>query len=300
MVASEVLGGRVIWHAETDPDASYVLKAHHPDVPNHGDITAADWHGVERPDIVTMGVPCQAVSAAGRQLVEDDPRWLWPAAHRYLTVHEPWVVMFENVRNLISIRQGAVWRYILEDLRSLGYAVRWLTIGACAVGAPHHRHRVFLLAARRPDPAEAVRVEVDECDGRTDLLPTPVVRDSGTRGEGDADYWQRRREVKGRTAGMPLGAAVRLLHDAGTGWAEYAPAVELWAEILGRPAPNPVEPRIKGDGVRLAAALPEWMMGLPAGHLVGQVGRGPALRLAGNGVCPQQGIAAFRHLFRMA
>lgn len=48
----------------------------------------------------------------------------------------------------------------------------------------------------------------------------------------------------------------------------------------------------------LNPALPEWMMGLPAGWITSVPGlsRNDQLKLAGNGVVPQQAIAAFRHL----
>ncbi len=204
---------RTVWHTEVDEAAADTLKLHHPDVPNHGSVITADWSTFEPVDFLTMGVPCQPVSAAGRQKVEADPRWLWPYALRAVEVLRPRGIMFENVRNLISIRGGAVWRGILADMRAAGYAVRWLTVGACAVGAPHHRHRVFALALRLDgrDPGPDVRLDVPECDKvRPVLLPTPVARDGSTRGEGSAEYWAAKHAERG-AKGIPLGAAVTLL-----------------------------------------------------------------------------------------
>lgn len=54
---------------------------------------------------------------------------------------------------------------------------------------------------------------------------------------------------------------------------------------------------------RLNAAFVEWMMGLPEGHITGQLGIGregikkrlprtAVLKAIGNGVCPQQALAA--------
>lgn len=175
---AEHFDARVIWHCESDEDASLVLKHHHPDVPNHGDLTAVDWSTVERPDILAMGVPCQPVSAAGRQRGKDDERWLWPYAHDAILALRPQWIVFENVRNLISIEKGELWRGILADLRAAGYAVRWLTLGACAVGMPHHRHRVFALAEHvRADAPEAVRLDVRQCGATRSarrVLPSPV------------------------------------------------------------------------------------------------------------------------------
>lgn len=308
-----VLDGEHAWFAEIDPAAVDTLKRHHPDVPNHGSIIGADWSTVEPVDVLTMGVPCQPMSAAGRQKVEADPRWLWPHALGAIRALRPRVVVFENVRNLISLRKGEVWRGILADFRDAGYAVTWLTLGACAVGAPHHRHRVFAVATLTPNAPEAVRLPVVECDAIRPLLPTPTARDGmggpghaadgglnlrtavtllptplardAVRGnEGSAGYWAARRE-----AGRPLGAEVALR------WERFAPAVTFWESLTGTPVPAPTERGPRG-GLRLTAALPEWMMGLPSGYLTDHLARPDAIRLAGNGVLPAQAEAAVRRL----
>jgi DNA (cytosine-5)-methyltransferase 1 len=317
-VAAALGGVSTAWHAEVDPAAAETLAKHEPGTPNHGDITAIDWSTVEPVDLLAMGVPCQPASAAGRQLGDADPRWLWPHALRAITALRPPVIVFENVRNLISIKAGALWVGILADLRAAGYAVRWLTVGACAVGAPHHRHRVFLLAAYvGADAPPAVRVAMDECGARRGaLLASPLARDGEGRNEGDAAYWERKRAA-GFTGGMPLGAQVTLLpspraSDAKNGgpnqgiasgdialssavigerWGRYAAAVARWEGASGVLAPEPTEIGPRG-GRRLAPALPEWMMGLTPGYLTGHLARGDALRLAGNGVCPAQGAYA--------
>lgn len=193
--------GDPAWFCEVDPYATLTLKRHHPDVPNHGSIVGTDWSAVEPVHLLTVSCPCQPVSSAGRQRAEADPRWLWPDALRAIRTLQPRGVVFENVRNLIRIRNGEIWRGILEDFREAGYAVRWLTLGACAVGAPHHRHRVFLLAVRSSSPGPADRVDINECDSVRPPLPTPTARDGGSQAR-----------AAGRDGeGVPLGAAVRML-----------------------------------------------------------------------------------------
>lgn len=75
----------------------------------------------------------------------------------------------------------------------------------------------------------------------------------------------------------------------------YAPAIQRWGAVLGRPAPDPTEPGKTRP--RLSAAFVEWLMGLDDGHVTG-VGltRNQELKALGNGVVPQQGAAALRHL----
>lgn len=76
----------------------------------------------------------------------------------------------------------------------------------------------------------------------------------------------------------------------------YADAIQRWEHVIGRPAPAPTEPG--RNRPRLAAAFVEWMMGLPAGHVTATPGltRNQQLKALGNGVVPQQGAAALRHL----
>ena len=75
----------------------------------------------------------------------------------------------------------------------------------------------------------------------------------------------------------------------------YAPAIQRWERVLGRPAPAPTEPG--KNRPRLASRFVEWLMGLHDGHVTG-VGltRNQELKALGNGVVPQQGAAALRHL----
>jgi DNA (cytosine-5)-methyltransferase 1 len=82
----------------------------------------------------------------------------------------------------------------------------------------------------------------------------------------------------------------------GSQWGKYEPAIRRW-ENLTRPVPPPTEPNTKGNP-RLAPAFPEWMMGLPADWVTGVPGisRNDQLRIIGNGVVPQQAIAALTWL----
>lgn len=155
-----------------------VLEARFPGVPNLGDITAVDWAPWrERCTVLCAGFPCQPVSAAGRQLAEDDERWLWPSVHRAIIELDPEWVVLENVANIVSIQGGRIWAMILDHLREAGYDVTWGVFGACLVGACHHRHRMFLVA-RKGAGAAAVRWPGKACGvpkGAT--LPTPTARD---------------------------------------------------------------------------------------------------------------------------
>lgn len=169
----------VRWHAEVDPDASRVLKTWWPEVPNLGDFTRPGfWEEAERADCHVGGIPCQPFSPAGRQLGEDDPRHLWPYWRRGIELHRPATVVFENVQGLTGGKMRPIFDAIIADLVALGYDVRWCLLGACAVGAAHHRHRVFLLACRTRTTPHARQVGVQTCGQRdAAYLPTPHAQD---------------------------------------------------------------------------------------------------------------------------
>jgi DNA (cytosine-5)-methyltransferase 1 len=138
----ERAGMKVIWQSEIDQFASKVLKKHWPDVPNLGDITKVDWSKIERPDVICGGYPCQPFSTAGKRGGTDDPRHLWPAMHNAICVLRPRYALMENVRGHLSLGFSRV----LGDLAEIGYDAEWEVIPAAAVGAPHKRDRVFIVA----------------------------------------------------------------------------------------------------------------------------------------------------------
>lgn len=120
------------------------------------------------------------------------------------------------------------------------------------------------------------------------LLPTPVVTDA--KGA--------RNSISGRKADSEHHSGDTLGDVAYTGkWGEYAAAIQRWEHVIGRPAPEPTQVSAKGSP-QLSARFAEWLMGVPDGWItdVPGVTRNEALKMAGNGVVPQQGAAALRWL----
>ena len=83
-------------------------------------------------------------------------------------------------------------------------------------------------------------------------------------------------------------------------WGKFEPAIRRWESILGRPAPEPTKPDGKDNNHRLSSKFTEWMMGLPDGWITGHdLKRNDELKLAGNGVVPQQAELALRLLLEL-
>lgn len=136
-----------VWQVESDDYCNRVLEKHWPGVKRYGDIKEIDWSEVERPDLICGGFPCQPVSVAGKQLAQEDERWLWPEFRRCLRGVRPRYVLVENVPGLLTGGMGDV----LGDLAALGYDAEWESLPAAAFGAPHLRYRVFVVAYRTRD-----------------------------------------------------------------------------------------------------------------------------------------------------
>jgi len=159
----ERAGMEVRWQVEIDPYCQRVLAKHWPDVPRYGDIKTIDWTEVKPVDLICGGFPCQPVSLAGKRLAQDDERWLWPEFARCLRVLRPRFALLENVPGLLSAGMSDV----LGDLAESGYDAEWDCIPAAAVGAPHLRKRVWLLAHAR---CESRGVRVCGIYGRHELV----------------------------------------------------------------------------------------------------------------------------------
>lgn len=143
----EWAGMTTVGQVEIDPYCRQVLAKHWPEVPRHDDVNTAPqwWTSQPRPrvDIVCGGFPCQGHSVAGKQRGTADERWGWPAYLNVIQALSPPLVLIENVPNLT--RTGLL--DVLKDLADNGFDAWWFRVSAAAVGAPHLRWRLFVIAA---------------------------------------------------------------------------------------------------------------------------------------------------------
>jgi DNA (cytosine-5)-methyltransferase 1 len=127
-----------------------VLAKHWPDVPCYTDVReltaerlAADGIAV---DVICGGFPCQDISFAGLGAGLAGARsGLFYQIARLAGELGPRFIILENVGALLSRGLDAV----LGTLASLGYDAEWHCIPASAVGAPHRRDRVWIVAYAR-------------------------------------------------------------------------------------------------------------------------------------------------------
>jgi DNA (cytosine-5)-methyltransferase 1 len=255
----ERAGMRTVWFCEQDPFCKRVLAKHWPGVPVHDDVCAlvADADGAPKDtcaptggsrqtagergdvgplpvpvpyvDVLCGGFPCQDLSYAGRGAGLDGNRsGLWGEYARLIRELRPRYVVVENVSALLARGLGRV----LADLAACGYDAEWDCIPASAVGAPHRRDRIWLVAypngsglgsefsglhPRQFDVerrcADVGDPDAERRDGRTGQLGQ-----AGRREPADAGWWLSEPRVGGSAHGLPTGLDGRRLDaDASQG-----------------------------------------------------------------------------------
>jgi DNA (cytosine-5)-methyltransferase 1 len=138
----ERAGMRTVAFCEIDPYPRAVLAKHWPEVPCAGDITAREFVPGEA-DVICGGFPCQDISTAGNGAgLAGERSGLWRELLRAIRVVRPRYAIVENVAALLSRGMGTV----LGDMAEIGYDAEWHCIPASAVGAPHRRDRIWIIA----------------------------------------------------------------------------------------------------------------------------------------------------------
>jgi DNA (cytosine-5)-methyltransferase 1 len=194
---------------------------------------------------------------------------------------DPWGMGNQPARPLRAL--GAV----LGDLADLRYDTRWIGLPASAIGAPHPRFRIFILA-RRTVPHSA-RLGLRQRRRELGERESPAGHDR-PEPSGDRPRNQAPKPVAGGDVRLDQGVLRR--------WGRYAPAIARWERIGGRSAPAPA---VLNDevGPRPAPPFVEWLMGLEPGWATSSalgLTQQQQLTALGNGVVPHQARAALRKL----
>lgn len=197
-LAGHWAGWQTVQFCEIDTFCGRVLEKNFPGIPIHQDIKTLTRdnileNGIWRPSeptIVVGGFPCQPYSHAGQRKGNDDDRALWPQMLRVIREVGPAWLVGENVAGLITMDGGRVLDGIFADLENAGYTVEAFIIPACAVGAPHRRDRVWIVAHRDSKRQQQPEGFIGDEWGRlTDGNQKSLTSDASCRGwRGGAHY----------------------------------------------------------------------------------------------------------------
>ena len=225
ILADILLGHLPICAVEIDPYAASVLAQRQndgllPPFPIWDDVRTFDgtpWRGIV--DVVSGGFPCQDISAAGRGAgIAGERSGLWSEFARIIGEVRPRFAFVENSPVLTSRGLGVV----LGDLAALGFDARWGVLRAAAIGAPHRRERIWIVAHAAgagllPGPQTGVHSE-EAGRGPRDEQPERC------RGErGNLRYPDRQGLAVGQ--GQPGNHGAELASAFGTDWWATEPDV---------------------------------------------------------------------------
>jgi site-specific DNA-cytosine methylase len=151
LLASQLLGHRVICAVENDPYAQAVLldaqnKGCFPPFPIWDDVRTFDgtaWRGIV--DLVSGGFPCQNISDNGDKTgIYGEHSRLWFDMLRIVCEVMPEYVFVENSNRIVSRGLDVV----LSGLSESRFNAEWCVLGADDCGASQVRERFWLLAKR--------------------------------------------------------------------------------------------------------------------------------------------------------
>ena len=189
-LAAEMLGWKNLFHCEINEFGRKVLNYHFPNARSYEDVTTTDFSEFRgKVTVLTGGFPCQPFSYAGKRRGSEDDRYLWPYMLNCINQVRPTWFIGENVAGITTMvfpsedvkvgeqadlfgegdgyeiyekREKYVLGEIYGNLENIGYSVQTFIVPACAVGAPHRRDRIFIVAHRPSEDSDCVRCGGDD------------------------------------------------------------------------------------------------------------------------------------------
>lgn len=154
----------------------------------------------DRP-VWTGSCPCPSFSAAGKGGGFDDPRHLWPDWARLIRKCRPATLFGEQADDAI----GYGWLDLVQtDLEREEYAVGKAVLGACSVGAPHIRQRLYFVAHSAESRFSGDSDGGTICEGQTSGLRSSESERDGGNGE-RMDFSDRSRRTPRQSSATPNG-----------------------------------------------------------------------------------------------
>ena len=148
-------GFNIVWANDFDKDAQAVYSLNLGKIDGR-DILDINEKEIPNGDILVAGFPCQPFSNAGnRKGVHDSRGLLYKECLRIIEEKNPKVIVFENVKGLLSSKyiDGRNLTDViiadLENINGVGYEVIYQLVNSSDYGVPQNRQRVFFVGIRK-------------------------------------------------------------------------------------------------------------------------------------------------------
>lgn len=151
----KLAGFNIVFANDFDSDAQAVYSLNLGKIDKRNILTVGEDE-IPDGDILTAGFPCQPFSNAGnRKGVHDSRGMLYKECLRIINKKMPKVIVFENVKGLLSTKNidgRNLADVIVDDLSNMngiGYKIEYKLINAADYGVPQNRQRVFFVGVRK-------------------------------------------------------------------------------------------------------------------------------------------------------
>ena len=142
-------GFKTLWANDFDKDACKTHQAWSGATVVCGDVTEVDLDTVPSCDIMLGGFPCQGFSLSGPRKIDDKRNKLYHQYVRFIKGKNPYMFIGENVKGLLTMGNGDVFKAIIEDFSRCGYDVFYALVNAKDFGVPQDRERVIIAGFRK-------------------------------------------------------------------------------------------------------------------------------------------------------
>ena len=104
----------------------------------------------DKVDLLVGGAPCQSFSMVGkRKGLKDDRGNLTLHFIKKINEIKPKVFIFENVKALLSVDNGAAWKTVYNRFQKTGYHIFHNLLNSKNYGIPQNRERLFVLGFKK-------------------------------------------------------------------------------------------------------------------------------------------------------
>jgi len=144
-------GAEILWANDFDKYATITYKHNIGNHIIHGDITKIKNENIpyDNIDVVIGGFPCQGFSVANtKRSIKDERNFLYKELLRVVKYKNPKYFVGENVKGLLSLGNGKVFKMIQDDFKNLGYNLDARVLNSADFGIPQQRERVIILGNR--------------------------------------------------------------------------------------------------------------------------------------------------------
>ena len=143
-------GYECMGYSEIDPKAERTYRLlFGSNLQNFGDVMKINIDELPDFDLLSAGFPCQPFSIAGkREGIEDERGQIIFGIQKVIEAKKPKFFILENVKGLVNLSKGEVYRYILNLLEEQGYKVYSQVLDSIYYGTPQMRERIYIVGIR--------------------------------------------------------------------------------------------------------------------------------------------------------